>query len=76
MINVYDFCSACEDGTTVKVSIYDYDSNVFMSSIILMDAKTGVKALSAVCAFSFVESFYINNNVICCKVHVHGCDLS
>jgi hypothetical protein len=75
MIDVYDFCGACADGTKVKVSIYAYEGNEFITSLILNDAKTGVKALSSVCRYGFIESFHVSADIVCCKVNVHRGDL-
>lgn len=75
MIDVYDFCSTCADGTTVKLSFFDVVSDDFISSVILHDAKTGCKMLSAVCGYSYVEYFYNSADMLCAKVRVHECDL-
>lgn len=75
MINVYDFCGACADGTTVKLSFFDVATDAFVSSVILIDAKKGCKTLSAICGYSYVEFFYIGGDMLCAKVRVHKCDL-
>lgn len=75
MIDVYDFCGACADGTTVKLSFFDVVSDDFISSVILHDAKTGCKTLSAVCGYAYVEYFYISADMFCAKVRVHSEDL-
>lgn len=75
MINVYDFCSTCEESTTIKLSFFDIDSDIFITTVLLDDAKTGCKALSAVCSYAYVECFYISANIICAKVRLHKCDM-
>lgn len=70
MINVYDFCGACAESTTVKLSFFDVDSDDFITTVLLNDAKTGCKALSAICGYSYVENFYISANIICAKVRL------
>lgn len=75
MIDVYDFCGACADGTKVKISVYTYEGNEFITSLVLSDAKTGFKALSAIVGYGFIESFYASADVLCCKVYVHRNDL-
>lgn len=75
MIKVYDFCSACAEGMTVKLSYFDVDSNDFIASVILNDAKIGCKTLSAICGYSCIEYFYNSADMICAKVLVHNCDL-
>lgn len=75
MISVYDFCSACADGTTVKLSFFDVVSDDFITTLILNDAKTGCKTLSATCGYSYVEYFYISADMLCAKVRVHSCNL-
>lgn len=75
MIDVYDFCGACADGTTVKLSFFDVVTDDFIATVVLNDAKTGAKTLSAVCGYSYVEYFYVSADVVCAKVRVHSCDL-
>lgn len=75
MINVYDFCEACAEATTVKLSFFDAESDSFITSIVLQDAKTGVKTLSAVCMYAHIESFYPSADVLCVKVRVYACSL-
>lgn len=75
MINVYDFCEACAEATTVKLLFFDAESDNFITSLILHDAKTGVKTLSAVCMYSQIEYFYQSADVLCVKVRVNACSL-
>lgn len=75
MINVYDFCGTCVAGMKVKLSFFDVDTNDFISSVILSDAKNGCKTLSAVCGYAYVEYFYVNDEMLYAKVRVHSCDL-
>lgn len=75
MIDVYDFCGACADGTTVKLSFFDVISDDFIASVILHDAKTGCKTLSAVCGYAYVDYFYLSADMVCAKVNVHSNDL-
>ena len=75
MIYVYDFCGACADGETVKLSFFDTDTNDFITSVVLNNAKTGCKTLSAVCGYGYVEYFYISADIISAKVRVHSEDL-
>lgn len=75
MIDVYDFCGACADGMTVKLSFFDVISDDFIASVILHDAKTGCKTLSAVCGYGYVEYFYNSADMVCAKVRVHRDDL-
>ena len=75
MIDVYDFCGACAEGTTVKLSFFDVVTDDFIATVILDDAKTGCKTLSAVCGYSYIESFYISADIVCAKVHLHASDL-
>lgn len=75
MINVCDFCGACADGTKVKLSFFDVGSDEFIATVILNDAKTGVKTLSAVCGYSYIECFYTSADMVCAKVRVHELDL-
>lgn len=75
MIYVYDFCSACADGETVKLSFFDVESNDFITSVVLNNAKTGCKTLSAICGYGYVEYFYTSADMICAKVRVHRDDM-
>lgn len=75
MINVYEFSSACADATTVKLSFFDVNTDAFIGSVVLSDAKTSCKTLSAICGYSYIEYFYISADMICAKVRVHACDL-
>ena len=72
---VYDFCDACADGTTVKLRFFDVDTDEFISSVTMCDAKAGYKLLSAICGYGYVESFYTSADVIVVKALVHACDL-
>ena len=72
---VYDFCSACADGTTVKLSFFDVDTDDFIASVTMSDAKAGYKTLSAICLYAYVEYFYCSADVIVVKARVHACDL-
>lgn len=71
MINVYDFCCACADGMTVKLSFFDVVTDDFIATVVLNDAKTGCKTLSAIYGYGHVEYFYISADVVCAKVRVH-----
>lgn len=75
MINVFDFCEICTDATTVKLSFFDADSDDYITSLILHNAKVGVKTMSAVCRYAQVECFYTSADLICAKVLVHSCDM-
>lgn len=75
MINVYDFCNACAEATTVKLSFFDTDDGNFITTVILPDAKLGCKTLTAICGYACVEYFYISDDLICAKVLVHSCDM-
>lgn len=75
MIDVYDFCNACADGTRVKLSFFDVDTNNFVSTVVLKDAKTGCKTLSAICVYAYVEYIYVSADMVCAKVRVHSEDL-
>lgn len=75
MTYVYDFCGMCADGETVKLSFFDVDSDDFVATVVLNDAKTGCKTLSAVCGYGYVEYFYTSADVICVKARVHKEDL-
>ena len=75
MIYVYDFCKACADGDKVKLSFFDTDTNDFITNVVLNNAKTGYKTLSAICGYAYVEYFYISADLICAKARVHKEDL-
>ena len=75
MIYVYDFCGACADGETVKLSFFDVDTHDFISSVVLNNAKTGYKTLSAICGYGYVEYFYNSADMICVKALVRRDDL-
>lgn len=75
MINVHDVCNACADATIVKLSFFDADSESFITSLLLNDAKTGVETLSAVCMYAYIESIYTSADVLCVKAHVNACSL-
>lgn len=75
MIDVYDFCGACAEATTVKLSFFDVISDEFIATVVLTDAKTSCKTLSAICGYSYIEYFYISADVICAKVRINACDL-
>lgn len=75
MIYVYDFCGACAEGDTVKLSFFDIDTDDFISTVILHDAKTGCKTLSAICGYGYVEYFYTSADMVCVKARVHKCDM-
>ena len=75
MIYVYDFCGLCADGETVKLYFFDTDSNDFITTVVLNNAKTGCKTLSAVCGCGYVEYFYISADMICVKARVHKEDM-
>lgn len=75
MTDVYDFCGMCEDGTKVEISIYAYEGDTFITTVILDDAKFGAKTLAAVCGYAFIDSICVIGGVLCCKVHVHKYDL-
>jgi hypothetical protein len=75
MIDVYDFCGACAEGTTVKLSFFDVVTDDFISTVILNDAKTGCKTLSAICGYSYVEYIYVSADIVCAKVRVHKEDM-
>lgn len=75
MTYVYDFCGMCAEGTTVNISFFDVDSDEFISSVILNDAKTSCKTLSAVCGYAYVEYFYTSADIVCVKSRVHKEDM-
>ena len=75
MIDVYDFCGACADGMTVKLSFFEVVSDAFIATVVLNDAKTSCKTLSAVCGYAYVEYFYVSADIVCAKVRVHKEDM-
>lgn len=75
MVYVYDFCGMCAEGETVKLSFFDVDTNDFITTVVLNDAKTGCKTLSAICGYAYVEYIYKSADIICAKVRVHKCDM-
>lgn len=75
MTYVYDFCGLCAEGETVKVSFFDVDTDDFIATVILNDAKTSCKTISAVCGYAYVEYFYTSADVIFVKAKVHKCDM-
>lgn len=75
MIYVYDFCRLCAEGETVKLSFFDTDTDDFIANVVLHDAKTSFKTLSAICGYGYVEYFYTKSDVICVNARVHACDL-
>ena len=75
MIYLYDFCGACADGETVKLSFFDIDTDDFIATVVLNNAKTGCKTLSAICGYSYVEYFYTSEDVICVKALLRKEDL-
>ena len=75
MIYVYDFCGACADGETAKLSFFDADTDDFIATVVLNDAKTGCKTLSAICGYAHVEYFYTSADVLCVKARVNAEDL-
>ena len=74
-IYVYNLCDTCSDGTTVKISFFDVDTDEFISSVTMSDAKTGCKLLSAICGYAYVDYFYCSADIICVKARVHKSDL-
>lgn len=75
MINVYDFCGACAEGETVKISFFDVVSDEFIAKVVLHDAKTSCKTMSAICGYAYVEYFYASAYVIGVKARVHKEDM-
>lgn len=75
MIDVYDFCGACSDGVTVKLSFYDVVTHDFIAEVVLNDAKNGCKTLSAICGYAYVEYFYVSADVICVVAQMHKEDM-
>lgn len=75
MVYVYDFCGLCAEGETVKISFFDVDTDDFVATVVLNDAKTGCKTLSAVCGYGYVDYIYTSGDVICVKARVNKCDI-
>lgn len=75
MVYVYDFCDMCAEGETVKLSFFDVDTDDYIVSVVLNDAKTGYKTLSAICGYGYVEYFYVSASIICAKARVHKSDM-
>ena len=75
MIDVYEFCGACAEATTVKLSFFDVVSDDFIATVILNDATTGCKTLSAICGYGYVDYFYVSADVVCVKARVHKEDM-
>lgn len=75
MVYVYDFCGICAEGETVKISFFDVDTNEFVTTVVLNDAKTGCKTLSAICGYGYVDYIYTSGDVICVKARVHRDDM-
>ena len=75
MIDVYDFCGACAEATTVKLSFFDVVSDDFIATVILHDAKTDCKTLSAICGYGYVDYFYVSAGMLCVKARVHKEDM-
>ena len=75
MIDVYEFCGACAEATTVKLSFFDTDTDDFIATVILHDAKTGCKTLSAICGYGYVDYFYVSEDMICVHARVHKEDM-
>ena len=75
MVYVYDFCNLCAEGETVKLSFFDVDTDDFIATVVLNDAKTGCKTISAVCGYGYVDYIYTSGDVICIKARVNKCDM-
>ena len=75
MVDVYDFCNLCAEGETVKLSFFDVDADDFITTVVLNDAKTGFKTLSAVCGYAYVDYIYTSGDVLCVKARAHKCDM-
>ena len=70
MVNVHDFCNTCANGTTIKLSYYDFDSRDFMFDVVFNDAKNGRAALGFTFDYANIESIYVSADVVCCRCHV------
>lgn len=75
MTYIYDFCNLCAEGETVKLSFFDVDTDDFIATVVLNDAKTGYKTLSAVCGYGYVDYIYTSGDVVCVKARVHKSDM-
>lgn len=75
MTYVYDFCDMCAEGETVKISFFDTDTDDFIATVVLNDAKISGKTLSAVCGYGYVDYIYTSGDVMCVKARVHKCDM-
>lgn len=75
MVYVYDFCSLCAEDETVKLSFFDVDTDEFIATVVLHDAKNSCKTLSAICGYAYVEYFYTIDDVTSVKARVHRDDL-
>ena len=75
MTYLYDFCGLCSDGETVKISFFDVDTDDFITTVVLNNAKTGCKTISAVCGYGYVDYIYTSGGVICVKALVHKSDM-
>lgn len=72
MINVFDFCNICTDGTSIKLSFYDIDTRDFIVDVAFNDAKKGAKTLSAEFGYAAIESFYVSADVVCCSCYKYN----
>lgn len=70
MINVHDFCDTCADGTSIKLSFYDFYSRDFIVDVIFQDAKRGRSALGVAFDYATVESIYVSADIVCCECYV------
>ena len=75
MVYVYNFCNLCAEGETVKLSFFDVDTDEFIATVVLNDAKNSCKTLSAICGYAYVEYFYISADMVSIKARVHKCDM-
>lgn len=75
MVYVYDICNLCAEGVTVKLSLFDADTDDYIATVILNDAKNSCKTLSAVCGYGYVDYIYISGDVICVKARVSKCNI-
>ena len=75
MFSVYEFCGALAEGETVKMSFFDTDTDDFIATVVLNDAKNSCKTLSAICEYGHVDYFYVSADVICVKALVNREDL-
>lgn len=70
MMTVYDFCSTCMEGTTLKLSYYKAAGG-FIVDIIIKDAKKGREALGVAFGYATIESIRVSDDVICCNCYVY-----